>query len=86
MKDKFHTIAGWTIVFAPIIAWLYAMYLSITMFLIPAFKLYFSMYGVFGTFGIWFALSATGWLCGYSFMRILTYKPPQATYKENTNA
>ena len=86
MKDKLQTIAGFIVLLTPVAVYLYTMYLAITMFMIPAFKLYFSMYGVFGTFGIWFTLTFVGWLCGYTFGRILTYKPPQATYRGDTNA
>ena len=84
MKDKLQTIAGYIVLLTPVAVWLYTMYLSITMFLIPAFKTYFSMYGVFGTFAIWFALSFIGYMCGYTFMKIWTYKPPQATYRSKS--
>jgi len=85
MKDKLQTIAGFIVLLLPVAAYIYTMYLSITMFLIPAFKLYFDMYGIFGTFAIWAGLSFAGYMCGYTFMKIWTYKPPQATYKETNS-
>ena len=59
------------IIAIPVIAYIYVWYLSITLFLIPAFKLYFSLYGIFGTFGIWAALTVAGYFCGYYFMKLL---------------
>ena len=58
----------------PVIAYVYIWYLSITLFLIPAFKLYFSLYGIFGTFGIWAGLTIAGYFCGYYFMKLLTLR------------
>ena len=51
-------------------SYVYTMYLSITLFLVPAFKTYFSLYGVFGTFAIWLALTVAGYLCGYFGMKV----------------
>ena len=56
--------------------YLYIFWLSISLFLIPAFKLYFDMYGIAGTFLIWAGLTAAGWACGYYFAKIYTTSPP----------
>ena len=48
-----------------ICTYLYIWWLSISLFLIPAMKLFFEMYGVWGTFGIWIALFIGGFTCGY---------------------
>ena len=53
------------IVLTPLIAYIYIWYLSIVLFLIPAFKTYFALYGVWGTFGIWAALTVAGFFCGF---------------------
>ena len=69
-----------------IASYVYTIYLSITLFLVPAFKTYFSLYGVLGTFLIWLALTVAGYLCGYFGMKVWTTPDPQATYKETDNA
>lgn len=50
----------------------YVIYLSITLFLVPAFQTYFSLYGVAGTFIIWAGLTAAGYACGYFGMKVWT--------------
>ena len=67
MNDTLKRIIGIALILTPLIVYLYVWYLSITLFLIPAFKLYFSLYGVWGTFGIWAALTAAGFVCGLFF-------------------
>ena len=62
-----------------IASYLYVLYLSITMFLVPAFQTYFGLYGVLGTFAIWIGLTAAGYACGYFGM--LVWSMP--THKEN---
>lgn len=68
------------------LSYLYVIYLSITLFLIPAFTAFFALYGVLGTFGIWFGLTAAGYACGYFFAVVLGWPRPQATYRESDNA
>jgi hypothetical protein len=65
------------------LVYLYVMYLAITMFMIPAFQTYFTMYGVFGTFAIWAALTIAGWACGYFAGKIIIGSP---TFRENFDA
>lgn len=55
-----------------IASYVYTIYLSITLFLVPAFKTYFGLYGIFGTFAIWAALTAAGYACGYFGMKVWT--------------
>ena len=68
------------IIAIPVIAYLYVWYLSITLFLIPAFKLFFSLYGIFGTFAIWIGLTIAGYFCGYYFMKLVTLR--KETHRE----
>jgi hypothetical protein len=61
-------------------AYVYTLYMTITMFLVPAFKTYFGLYGVAGTFLLWAALTACGYACGYFFVKVL-----QSPEEEFTN-
>lgn len=56
----------------PILVYLYSFWLAIKLFLIPAFSLYFSLYGVAGTFMIWIGLSLVGFISAFSFFYLLS--------------
>ena len=76
-------IIGFVILGTPVAIYLYTFWLSIKLFMIPAFKLYFDLYGVAGTFGIWAGLFLMGFVSSFAFFKILfwDYPRPQATYK-----
>ena len=67
MNDTLKRIIGIALILTPVIAYLYVWYLSIVLFLIPAFQTYFALYGVWQTFAIWFGLTAAGFICGLFF-------------------
>jgi hypothetical protein len=69
----------------PVIAYLYTFWLSIKLFMIPAFTTYFELYGVLGTFGIIIGLFISGFVCSYTFFWMLLKSEPstfQPTFKE----
>ena len=83
--QRLTTFLAICILLSPVIIYIYTIYLAITLFLIPAFNLYFDLYGVAGTFLFWFGLSIVAFGCGYFFVKML-FNPPmryQATYKRN---
>lgn len=78
-------IVGLAIFAVPISMYLYIWYLSIKLFLVPAMKLFFSLYGIWGTLGIWTALTLGAFCCGYFFMKLCAISKPssfQPTFKE----
>lgn len=82
-----NTIIGIILLVLPVLVYLYTWYLSITLFLIPSFKLFFSLYGVAGTFGIWIGLFLLGMISSFWFFSMLhqAKSRPQATYKETNS-
>jgi hypothetical protein len=78
-------IVGLIVLGTPVVIYLYTFWLSIKLFLIPAFKLYFDLYGIGGTFGIWAALFAVSFICSFWFFGLLAKSKPstfQPTFKE----
>jgi hypothetical protein len=75
-------IIGFVILGTPVAIYLYTFWLSIKLFMIPAFKLYFDMYGIAGTFGIWLGLFLMGFFSSFAFFKLLAFdRKPQATYR-----
>ncbi len=67
-----------------ICTYVYTIYLAITLFIIPAFSTYFTLYGGWSTFGLIMLVNLMSFASSFGFFCIRRPLPTQATHKGAT--
>jgi len=84
MRNKLQIVLGFIVLGTPVAVYLYTFWLSLKLFMFPAFGLYFDMYGIAGTFGIWLGLFLMGFASSFTFFRLWMYTPKSSPLESMT--